>query len=113
MNYYKTLMDIMSSGSEPHDQFVHLLGPDTDKNWGFDGVIYLNGYFNFKFLDELAKNDEEKLKILEESKRLVGKLYGMGKASKAKPSVLINLARDLYESINAKIEQITGVKVAE
>jgi hypothetical protein len=37
----------------------------------------------------------------------------MGKASKAKPSVLINLARDLYESINAKIEQITGVKVAE
>ncbi|MCS7204136.1 MAG: DUF2225 domain-containing protein [Leptospiraceae bacterium] len=111
--YYKSLLDIMSSGVEPHDQFVHLLGPDTDKNWGFDGVIYLNGYLNFKFIEELTSNDQEKLKLLENSKRMIGKLYGMGKASKAKPSTIMNLARDLYESINKKIEEITGEKVTE
>lgn len=112
-SYYKKLLEIMSSGSEPHDQFVHLLGPDTDKNWGFDGVIYLNSYFNFKFLDEFASSDQEKVKKLEETKRMVGKLYGLGKVSKSKPSVLVNLARDLYEAINKKIEEITGEKVAE
>jgi uncharacterized protein (DUF2225 family) len=113
VHYYKIVLEIMSSGSEPHEQFTHLLGPDTDKNWGFDGVIYLNGYFNFKFLDEFASSDEEKIKLLEDTKRMIGKLYGMGKASKAKPSVLINLSRDLYESINQKLEEITGVKVVD
>lgn len=110
IHYYKSLLDIMSSGAEPHEQFTHLLGPDTDKNWGFDGVIYLNGYFNFKFLDEFTTSEEQKVKLLEDSKRMIGKLYGMGKASKAKPSVIMNLARDLYESINQKLEEITGVK---
>ncbi len=113
VHYYKLLLDIMSSGAEPHEQFTHLLGPDTDKNWGFDGVIYLNGYFNYKFLDDLASTDEQKVKLLENTKRMIGKLYGMGKVSKAKPSAIINLTRDLYESINEKIEQITGVKVQE
>ncbi len=111
--YYKQLLEIMSSGSEPHDQFTHLLGPDTDKNWGFDGVIYLNGYFNYKYVDEFASTNEEKVKLLEDTKRMIGKLYGLGKVSKVKPSVLINLARDLYESINQKLEQITGVKITE
>ncbi|MFN3605344.1 MAG: DUF2225 domain-containing protein [Leptonema sp. (in: bacteria)] len=113
VSYYKKVLEIMSSGSEPHDQFIHLLGPDTDKNWGFDGVIYLNSYFNFKYLEDFATTEQEKIKLLEETKRMVGKLYGLGKISKSKPSVLVNLARDLYESINKKIEEITGEKVIE
>ncbi len=113
VSYYKKVLEIMTSGSEPHDQFVQLLGPDTDKNWGFDGVIYLNSFFNYKFLDEFASTDQAKVKLLEETKRMVGKLYGLGKISKSKPSVLVNLARDLYESINKKLEEITGEKVKE
>ncbi len=112
-NYYRIALQIMSSGSEPHEQFIQLLGPDTDKNWGFDGVIYLNSYFNLKFVDEYAKTPEQKVKFLDETKRMIGKLYGLGKSSKAKPSVLINMAKDLYESINKKLEEITGEKIIE
>lgn len=109
--YYKTVLEIMSTGSEPHDQFVHLLGPDTDKNWGFDGVIYIYSYLTFKLIDEIAPDPKNKLQEFEQIKRMVGKLYGLGKASKAKPTAMINLAKDIYEAINKKIEEITGTKV--
>ncbi len=104
VQYYTPTLEIMSNGREPHDQFINLLGPDTDNNWGFDGVVYLNGYLTKRFLPLLASTNQSKLEYLERSRRYLGKLYGMGKASKSKPSVIIDMAKDLYEELTKDIE---------
>jgi len=108
VHYYSETLEIMSTGREPHDQFTSLLGPDTDNNWGFDGVIYLNGYLTKRFLDLLAKDVPTKLELLDRSKRFLGKLYGMGKASKSKPSAIIDLSKDLYDEISQEIQALKG-----
>lgn len=106
VHYYGPVLDIMSTGREPHDQFVNLLGPDTDKNWGFDGVIYLNGYLTRKYLDRLASSDTDRIKILERCKMHLGKLYGMGRASSSKPTAIIDMSKDLYEDISKELEAL-------
>ena len=106
LHYYLPTLDIMSNGKEPHDQFVPLLGPDTDNNWGFDGVIYLNGVLTTKFLSHIASSKEKQIEILDKCKRHLGKLYGMGKASKSKPTVLIDMAKDMYESITKQLDNM-------
>jgi uncharacterized protein (DUF2225 family) len=108
INFYQETLEIMSTGREPHDQFVNFLGPDTDNNWGFDGVIYLNGYLTKKYIGALADSTEKKIELLDRSKRHLGKLYGMGKASKSKPSVLIDLSKDLYDQISDAMEKLKG-----
>lgn len=104
--YYQPTLEIMSTGREPHDQFLNILGPDTDNNWGFDGVVYLNGYLTNRFLERVAKDPDKQYKMLDQCKRHLGKLYGMGKASKSKPSVLMDMAKDLYEAISERMEEI-------
>ncbi len=113
VKYYDPTLDIMSTGKEPHEQFQNLLGPDTDNNWGFDGVIYLNGYFTMKYLPQLAPSTDEQIQLLDRNKRFLGKLYGMGRASKGKPSVLIDMSKDLYEEVSAKLDELQGNTPAE
>lgn len=108
VEYYQPTLDIMSTGKEPHEQFQNLLGPDTDNNWGFDGVIYLYGYLSKKYLKELAPSQEKQIEILDRCKRYLGKLYGMGRASKSKPSILIDMSKELYEQISDMLDELTG-----
>ena len=110
VGYYSPMLEIMGTGSEAHDKFIKMLGPDTDKNWGFDGVIYLNGYLSNKYLNRITKTPEQRLAVLERNKQHLGKLYGAGRSSSSKPSVLINLAKDLYEDISKQIDEIKGVE---
>lgn len=112
VEYYDPTLDIMSTGREPHDQFTSLLGPDVDNNWGFDGVIYINGYLTLRYLKMLADTKEGQLELLDRNKRFLGKLYGMGRASKSKPSVIIDMAKELYESIQKLMEEMTGTAPA-
>lgn len=112
VQYYRSVLEIMSRGTEPHDQFTSLLGPDTDKNWGFDGVIYLNGYLTYKYIDAITKDRARQIKYLDEAKRFLGKLYGMGKSSKSKPSMIIDLSKDLYDEISGKLQLLTGQEEA-
>ncbi|TGK21939.1 DUF2225 domain-containing protein [Leptospira fluminis] len=108
--WYTDTMEIMQSGSEPVDAASYLLGPDTDKNWGFDGVIYLSAYLTMKFKDELASDPQSKLNLLVRAKRTLSRLYGSGKASKSKPSVIIDMAKELYDSYNKIIDEMGGEK---
>jgi len=108
VQYYDPTLDIMSTGREPLEAFQHLLGPDTDNNWGFDGVIYLNGYLTIKFLKMLTSDEKKQIELLDRNKRFLGKLYGMGKASKSKPSAIIDMAKDLYEEISGQLDELTG-----
>lgn len=106
VGYYSPILEIMGTGSEAHDKFINLLGPDTDKNWGFDGVIYLNGYLTNKYLTKVTSSKEQRIAILDKCKMHLGKLYGAGRSSSSKPSVIINLAKDLYEDISAQLDEL-------
>ncbi|GMO24978.1 MAG: DUF2225 domain-containing protein [Termitinemataceae bacterium] len=71
------------------------LGPDTDKNYGYEGVLYLNGYLEYKFGDT---NDPDIRKdALANAKRTLAKMFGMGKSSKSRPGPLMEKSRALYD----------------
>ena len=77
------------------------LGPDTDKNYGFEGVLYLSAILELKYGQ---RGDEEKrLEILGASKRTIAKMFGIGRKSKAKPGPLVDKVRDLYETLKAEL----------
>ena len=78
------------------------LGPDIDQNYGFDGVLYIAAYLEFFFGP--TGIPEKRKKALERAKTQTARLFGMGKASKQKPSVILDKARDLYDEIRDVLE---------
>ena len=73
------------------------MGPDMDKNYGWDGVIYLCGLLEYKYGQ---KDDIQlRLKKLSESKTAIARIFGLGKSSKNKPGPLLENARDLYDRL--------------
>ncbi|RME92565.1 MAG: DUF2225 domain-containing protein [Candidatus Hydrogenedentota bacterium] len=104
---YARILDIMNGqGEEPIESAAYMLGPDLDHNWGFDGIMYLNAYLTLHHLDEMADTLEQQYKILDTSKRYLSKLYGSGKASKSKPSVIVDMAKDLYDEMGEKLKEM-------
>ena len=76
-------------------------GPDMDKNYGWDGVIYLCGLLELKYGQ---KDDIQlRLKKLSESKTAIARIFGLGKSSKAKPGPLLEKSRDLYDIISKEV----------
>lgn len=108
--YYSSTLELMQTGAEPVDSIQGMLGPDSDNNWGFDGVVYLNAYLTRKFLDQLADKKEDQLNLLIKAKRMLARLYGSGKSSKGKPSAIIEMARELYDEYGVLIEEMGGEK---
>jgi uncharacterized protein (DUF2225 family) len=80
------------------------LGPDLEKNYGYDGVLYLCGLF--EFLYGSGKDRKKRAAALSRAKTTVAKIFGMGKASKNKPAVLLDRAKDLYTSITRELEKL-------
>ncbi len=83
------------------------LGPDLEKNYGYDGVLYLNGLF--EFLYGPRKDPARRIENLTRAKRAVAKIFGMGRASRDKPAVLLDRARDLYADMSTELEA-SGIK---
>jgi len=79
------------------------LGPDLDKNYGYDGLVYMNGYLEYHFGPK--NNVEARKKNLEKAKRMVARIFGMGKASKNKPLALLENAREVYNLIAVALGQ--------
>lgn len=77
------------------------MGPDMDKNYGWDGVIYLCGLLEYKYGQ---KDDVQlRLKKLNESKTAIARIFGLGKSSKNKPGPLLEHARDLYDMLSKEL----------
>jgi hypothetical protein len=81
-------------------------GPDTDKNYSYEGMLYITAYLRYKYGP--AHNAEERKTSLEEARRTIAKLFGMGKSSKDKPGAFLEHARKLYDTINEEIAQSGG-----
>lgn len=76
-------------------------GPDMDKNYGFDGVIYLSGLLEYKYGQR--EDYQARLKKLEEYKRSIARIFGLGKSSKQKPGPLLEHSRHLYETLTKEL----------
>lgn len=97
--FYSMAVEYEQDGTESLAEVPHL-GPDLDKNYAHDGVFYLGGLLEFEYGDK--KDPESRKKRLDFAKRAVARLFGMGKASKDKPSALLDNARELYERMSAE-----------
>jgi uncharacterized protein len=77
------------------------LGPDLDKNYGYDGVLYLTGLL--EYLYGPRRDPGKRRTALGRAKRTVARIFGMGRASKDKPAAILDNARDVYEEITKEL----------
>ena len=95
--FYQQSLYCETDKSEASSSLANM-GPDIDKNYGWDGVVYLCGLLEYKYGQQ---NDMQlRLKKLSESKTAIARIFGLGKSSKNKPGPLLEHARDLYDRIS-------------
>jgi uncharacterized protein (DUF2225 family) len=100
---YVKVLDLMQTGGEAIET-VGNMGPDTDKNWGYEGVLYLTAVLTVK-IGSKEQDADKRMENFAKCKRYLSRLFGVGKTSKARPSDLLDKTRDLYDKINAMIEE--------
>ena len=76
-------------------------GPDTDKNYAYGGMLYLCAYLQYKYGP--SQTADERKTSLEEARRTIAKMFGMGKSSKDKPGPFLEMARKVYNAINEEL----------
>jgi uncharacterized protein (DUF2225 family) len=76
-------------------------GPDTDKNYAYEGALYLSALLRLKYGSK--DNPMARTEALENAKRTIAKMFGLGRSSKSKPGPLLEHARDLYDNINKEL----------
>jgi len=103
--YYKVL-ELIQNGGEPADAAGNM-GPDSDKNWGYEGILYLTAILTVKF-GSIEKDPAKRAENFRISKMYLSRLFGMGKSSKSTPSDLIEKTRVLYEKINQMLAEWEG-----
>lgn len=86
---------------------IKSFGPDIDKNYGYDGVIYLCGLLEYKYGQ--TQDHIVRLKKLDEYKRAIARVFGLGKSSKEKPGPLLELSRDMYDNFSKILKDATNI----
>lgn len=94
--FYARAIELEQTGKETLSVAPNL-GPDLDKNYGYDGVLYLTGLL--EYLHGPSSDPDRRHQALERAKRTVAKIFGMGRASKDKPAAILDNARDVYDEI--------------
>jgi uncharacterized protein (DUF2225 family) len=82
---------------------LKIFGPDTDKNYAYEGALYLSALLLFKY--GYLDNPRIRSGALDEAKRTIAKIFGIGKSSKSKPGPLLEHARNLYEKISKELNE--------
>ncbi len=100
--FYSLAVDREQSGEESVNASMNF-GPDSDNNFGFDGVMYLTGYLEYHFGSQA--NPEIREKSLSSARRAIARLVGMGKSSKSKPSAIIEKAKELHKMLGEEVEK--------
>lgn len=101
--FYSLAVEYEQNGKEGLADVGHL-GPDLDKNYGIDGVLYLLGLLEFHYGSK--EDPGKRLGNLVFAKRAVSRLFGMGKSSKQKPSALLDKARDLHSELQQEVSSL-------
>ncbi|MCM1321090.1 MAG: DUF2225 domain-containing protein [Bacteroides sp.] len=99
--FYQDALMLELSHEEPITGMSNY-GPDIDKNYGYDGVIYLNGLLEYKYGQR--EDIQFRLKKLDEHKRAIARIFGLGKSSKNKPGPLLEHSRTLYDNLTEELK---------
>lgn len=99
--FYRQAIECEQNGAESIANAGNL-GPDVDQNYGYDGVLYLASYLEFHHGP--SGDAERRQEGLRQAKTIAARLFGMGKASKQKPSAILDKARDLYAEIRDELQ---------
>jgi uncharacterized protein len=103
--FYSDALEWSQNGKEPIDSNINL-GPDfMDKNYAYDGMLYLTALLNYKVARD-EQDLDKKGRAMVKVKRIMAKLYGGGKASKDKPTIILNLAKDYYDKIGKELKEV-------
>jgi uncharacterized protein (DUF2225 family) len=102
LNYLKVI-EYIQNGQEPADAAGNM-GPDTDKNWGYEGILYLMAVLTVK-VGSLEPDINARIESFDRCKRYLSRLFGAGKTSKNKPSELLDKTRDMYDKINMMLDK--------
>jgi uncharacterized protein (DUF2225 family) len=101
--FYFASLDLMQTGKESTEKVA--LGPDVDKNWGYEGYLYTISFLALK-MGYLTEDPEARAIGYVKAKRVISKLFGSGKASKSKPSEILDMSRELYDQLNSRVTEI-------
>jgi uncharacterized protein (DUF2225 family) len=82
---------------------LKIFGPDTDKNYAYEGALYLSSLLKYKY--GFTDNPQFRAPALDEAKRTIARIFGIGKSSKSKPGPLLEHARDLYDRISKELNE--------
>ena len=101
--FYNTILEYLTTGAEPAEAAGHM-GPDVDKNWGYEGILYLSAMLTVKvFADDPDK--EKRVAAYESSKKNLSRIFGTGQSSKSRPSDMIDRTRELYNQMTASLAE--------
>lgn len=100
--FYALALEYEESGKQSITN-VPNLGPDIDQNYGYDGVLYLSSYLELHHGPRQI--EEKRAASLQKAKTTAARLFGMGRASKQKPSAILDKARDLYNLIGKELDE--------
>jgi uncharacterized protein len=102
--FYNLSVEYDGDGTESLTE-VASLGPDLDKNYGYDGVLYISALLEYYYGPD--SDDEKRIKSLERARTTVARIFGMGRASRSKPEALLVKSKDLHSSIGEEIKRRT------
>ncbi|MGL4394505.1 MAG: DUF2225 domain-containing protein [Brevinema sp.] len=92
INYDKAI-ELQIKGKESFDGFKWM-GPDIDTNFGYDGLLYITSYLCVKHLNTF--DPSEQIIKIGQAKRVLSKIFGVGKSNRDKPSILVSHSKNLY-----------------
>jgi uncharacterized protein (DUF2225 family) len=100
--FYTRAMAMELSREEPLSGIKNF-GPDTDKNYGYEGALYVTALLELKYGQR--EDSARRRELLGQSKRNIAKIFGLGRTSKNKPGPLLEHARNLYDNINKDLNE--------
>ncbi len=101
--YYQLALERESAGQEAFDGAL-AFGPDLDKNYGYYGVIYLAAYLDYKYGP--TTDNAKRMAGLQYARRMMAKIFGVGKSSKNRPSAILDNAKEVYEQMGQEMERL-------
>lgn len=99
--FYRLALENELTGTEPYSTQRNL-GPDTDKNYGHEGVLYMSAILELKYGP--SDDPEIRRERMKTAKTSVARMFGFGKKNKSKPGPLLEKSRELYDKIKAEIK---------
>lgn len=103
-HYYTQSILLEQRGKERLEN-VDNMGPDTDKDYKYDGVKYISSLLNYK-LAFLDPGIEMRIKKFTKIKSTMGRLFGFGKITKEKPGTILEKAKELFEQIKMDVKKM-------